>query len=212
MKFIDKIGVELEGAFKRGKNFPYIKSESLDLGNWYYEEDDDKDKQYLSTLSKEDRKKYNRSKVIYRNNFHVGEINSEPYSNLRKLKSWINKYYPVVTDESCGYHIHISLKKTDHFYLLCTEQFNEFFLAKLDAWIKRRRWKGEFAKRAFNGNTYCQRGFHAGDKYRAVNMNHGDTIEFRIFSQCIPSKRAQECVDFVNKQVHAYLYEVLNVK
>lgn len=100
---IDKIGLEVEGGWG-GKRFvqpldiPIIQDFSID-GQMYPH-----DRGMKSP--------------------HVGEVVSQPMPCRREnIEEWIDKYWPIEANNTCGYHIHLSFTKIKDYSLLTRKTF-----------------------------------------------------------------------------------------
>lgn len=130
----------------------------------------------------------------------VGEVVSAPLPDTEAAIAWLRANYPQAGNNTCGFHIHISLPSL-HYSRLMNEEFNNKFLASMEAfWDERRGNPGFdlFRSRLDGQNRYCQKIFrpeeqlwrteHYGDhavvpRYSQLNYcwgRHG-TMECRLF-------------------------------
>lgn len=123
-KFIDKIGVELEGGWT--------------------------DPDFLIGHD---------GSVNVRANV-VGELAS-PILNPEDVEDWVTKHYPDAINNTCGLHVHISLKHVLHYSLLMERTFFDFFTKSLLAWGKEKNIikSHPFWDRLAGTNRYCKNEF-----------------------------------------------------
>lgn len=134
MKYIDKIGVEIEGGWFYD-NFSSFWTKQDD-GSVYIGHDDDEDDE---------------------NYYHIGEIISYPTRDLLMLLHQIKDNYPDKTNHTCGLHIHTSFKSKLMYAHLMEFSFYEFFIERWKAWGEGRVKKyTSFWKRLDGENEYCQ--------------------------------------------------------
>lgn len=69
---------------------------------------------------------------------YVGEVSSPPMSlsEIEKIEEWIRKNYPSFCNETCGFHVHISLRDNLDYARLMTQNFYEYFLTEIEKWGK----------------------------------------------------------------------------
>lgn len=184
-KFINKIGVEMEGAFLYKPRFPRIKrdgSVNISFNKLVIEE---------------------RGLRLY---LSSGEINSRPYKNIVSLQNWIQKHFPRFSNSTCGFHVHVSFRDLMFKAALTNQDFHDRFIEDLNTWLESKRISTPFKSRLKGNNYYCRIGFNRWDKYRAINFaSRYGTIEFRIFSQVMSSELAQECVEWLHNYIEYYL-------
>lgn len=109
----------------------------------------------------------------------VGEISSPPYARIETAEEWLIANHPRYTNQTCGFHIHISTE-TDGLYcrLMCREFFDKFCAAyqawgdeHLTAQMPERRL---FLDRLAGRNRYCLRDFKPDDQAAYQPGVHGD--------------------------------------
>ena len=122
-----------------------------------------------------------------------GEIASPPLT-FKSCKAWIDKNCPVEVNNTCGLHIHVSLKDIRDYIRLMDNDFYEFFLLTMSKWGKDMKFskKHEFWSRLAGKNFYCKKLWtpttqantkHSNDRYTHLNFafaKHG-TVECRLF-------------------------------
>jgi len=130
----------------------------------------------------------------------VGEVVSAPLTSVELAVAWMRANYPQAGNNTCGFHIHISLPSL-HYSRLMNEDFNNKFLSAMEEfWARNRTAPGFdlFRSRLDGQNRYCQKIFrpeeqlwrteHYGDharvpRYSQLNYcwgRHG-TMECRLF-------------------------------
>jgi len=130
----------------------------------------------------------------------VGELSSSPITGLANAEAWLRERYPHATNESCGFHVHLSFNELNYSRLM-DEDFNNFFLAEMERfWLENRSKPGFdlFRFRLDGQNQYCQKIFRPelqlwrqeayGDRgthprYSQLNFCYGrhGTMECRLF-------------------------------
>lgn len=133
-----------------------------------------------------------------------GEVKSQPLSTIEAAESFVRTHYPNEVNESCGFHVHVSMAPL-HYSRLMNEDFNNCFLnAMEDFWSRFRSEPGFnlFRHRLDGQNRYCQKVFRPEEqifrteaygphdthpRYSQLNYcwgRHG-TMECRLFP-CFP--------------------------
>jgi len=90
----------------------------------------------------------------------IGECISRPL-NIEELRSWIGAYTPNVVNETCGLHIHVSMKEEKQYLKLTNREFYDHFLKWMENWGNEVGLpkKHEFWSRLKGNNKYCRREF-----------------------------------------------------
>jgi hypothetical protein len=156
---------------------------------------------------------------------HVGEIVSKPMQ-LDGWEKWLRKYWPTEANNTCGYHIHISLKKPLYYMLLTRKQFLFDLMDDIMTEAKKLELKEDhyLYQRLSGRNPFCTFNFDASTqigvvekrigmrtRYGVINYCHGlhKTMEFRGYPTF---KNKDHAVRFTNvylKKVEDYLGEVM---
>ena len=155
---------------------------------------------------------------------HVGEIVSEPMA-LDAWEPWLRKYWPTEANNTCGYHIHISMKKPLYYMLLTRKRF----LFKLMDDIMRTARnidlpRDHYLYQRLNGqNPFCMFNFDPTSqigviekrigmrtRYGVINYCHGlhKTVEFRGYPTFDNKDHAVEFTHVFLHSVDDYLDEV----
>ena len=129
-------------------------------------------------------------------NMFSGEIASSPSreGSLKKLVPWILAHYPDKVDDSCGYHVHLSLKEKSHYEMLMTHTFPMWVRCCAARWAKAKGiWNdANLQRRIICGNDYCRRIYQAerqvkleekkSERYCQLNYCYAlhKTIELRM--------------------------------
>jgi len=122
---------------------------------------------------------------------HKGEFSTKPPVEPDKISHWIAQHYPDYSNQSCGLHCHISLKKVNDYMRLMTPEFQKHFLQKMEKWGKDTKIPSEhpFWSRLKGQNQYCKRDFipndqvtGAGSRYTQLNFAYYKykTLECRM--------------------------------
>jgi hypothetical protein len=126
---------------------------------------------------------------------HVGEAVSSPLTR-DEVEEWIKKHWPLHTNITCGYHIHVSVKKPLYYFLLTRKTYTLQLRAQM--WNLAKDLKlpdGHYIWKRLDGtNPFCLLNYDAsgqiGVKVKKVGMrvrygflnfakNIHDTMEFR---------------------------------
>ncbi len=166
MKSIDKIGVELEGSWNGERGVPPF--EDTDIH-------------------------HDGSVKVAGGCTHWGELNSPAFEALEEMISWVRVHHPHATNKTCGFHIHLSLKRKLDYSRLMSTAFQRFFQKNISKWARKNLPKDDFFWERFEGkNKYCKAQFlpdhqvnagHGNVRYSQLNfcfMEHG-TLEVRLF-------------------------------
>lgn len=123
----------------------------------------------------------------------IGEIRTKPHDSLEQFISDVHFFMPEETNESCGFHIHVSFTDDDYARLI-DERFYFYFLLRWQKWgqdVGIRRGH-EFWLRLEGDNTFCHRKFvpdnqvqhndRGGERYAHLNYcyNLHGTVECRL--------------------------------
>lgn len=63
----------------------------------------------------------------------VGEVCSPPYHKPENAEAWIRKHHPTVVNQSCGFHIHVSVEAGLYMRLM-TREFYGYFIEAYRVW------------------------------------------------------------------------------
>src|SRR5262245_21175813 len=58
---------------------------------------------------------------------HTGEVVSAPLDTFAQVSDWVTRNYPVVHNQSCGMHVHVSFKAEVDYSRLMTQEFWTYF-------------------------------------------------------------------------------------
>ena len=211
---IDKIGVELEGFYTNESINTRIDRRSL-VEHW--------DGSYRTT----------RPGVVPKEYIPVEPFTSDT-EGREKLKNWLKTNYPDYTNFQCGFHVHISLKNPEHYRLLMTEEFYNFYLQKYELWGKLNRvpknalfWKrleGKRLGKRRNRTCYAKKGFNiknvtaqlssSGDRYYHLNFAYEKhrTLESRMLPMFKTPELAYSAVIEFTRIVEAYINQTPNTE
>jgi hypothetical protein len=202
-KFIDQIGVELEGGWKNEKvSHPKYRSLLHSDGSV----------NVCGDMPFETAAKY-----------HVGEIQTPPFQNLSLLINFLKNFYPDLQNHTCGYHIHISLKNDLYYSRLMDKAFHEYILKGFKKWGEKaqKKWGtsllDQFWQRYNGTNRYCSKEFrpfaqaqikNKGDgRYTQLNYCYGlhGTIELRLLPMFSEVRLTVDATKQYVKLVESYL-------
>lgn len=180
---VEKVGIEIEGAFK--KRF------------------DDTEIHHDGSLTLPPEVKEWSPKG------HLGEVCTGDGGILfEDMEKWVRAHYPDASNASCGIHIHVSFgKNLEEGFARCSQPgFYAHFLKEMNEWGKKKlpidaEGASEFWKRLKGENEYCKLAFvptvqarrshkngnpqlpvkNGGDRYCHLNFRlHWGTIEARL--------------------------------
>jgi hypothetical protein len=194
LRRIDRIGVELEGA-------------------WNYDPD------YYSHANASGERANMGEDCSVRCEGEVisgGELRSAP-STWEGIRSLMSTCYPDVVDSSCGMHVHISLKSKLDYCRLMARPFYDFFLREITYWASNNVRAGSRFWNRLEGTSYAQAdifepemGVYGGeaDRYAFLNFNaYGrfGTLEIRLLPMFNDSRVAIKAVRETLEIVERYL-------
>lgn len=116
---------------------------------------------------------------------YVGEISSPPYALASNAEAWMRKYYPTSTNETCGFHIHVSLEPGHYMRLMSAEFFAAYQLAYhqwgSNTWPSKNtdRWKEFFYERLQGRNRFCLPNFNPDTQTKVTSRRDPDTWNTR---------------------------------
>lgn len=159
--------------------------------------------------------------------YRVGEVCSKPIKEWEDAEKWLRSNYPNSVNETCGFHVHVSLPPL-HYSRLMNPGFEGCFLnAMEDFWSRFRAEPGFnlFRSRLDGQNQYCQKVFrpedqiwrkeHYGERtglsalprYSQLNFCYGrhGTMECRLFP-CFPQiNHSVEAAKVFTECINSYL-------
>lgn len=210
MKHIDKLGVELEGAWITRRSDMKGDGSVHIVGNSHYIT---KVGHFVTP-----------SQNPKHDSLREGELNSPP-GKLLPILDYIKTNYPDAVNISCGLHIHFSFKSPNAYVLLASMEFYKYFIAELNRWglekkipsthtfWNRLKGRNEFCNGDPEENISCLKEDH-GDRYYALNFasyHKHKTMECRILPMFETASLSLEAVTAVVSIVEKYLQEQFNV-
>jgi hypothetical protein len=159
----------------------------------------------------------------------LGEIASPPLESIQAATDWINPYWPDKRNETCGYHIHTSLKCRLRYAYLMDSEFNELFLDSAHKFGHQERMSKEFFARLEGKNQFCKRMFKPEEqinflhnhhytpenpRYAQLNycfQNHG-TVENRLPNGNMTKGKAVKTLNWYINLIETYLDKKINSK
>ncbi|MBW6469638.1 MAG: hypothetical protein K0A90_00270 [Methanosarcinaceae archaeon] len=175
-KYINKIGIEIEGGWIHSFILKYLKGDgSVHINNMRcYDDDDDEDEDYNEPYG------------------YSGEVCSEPI-NIQEGIEYINNYYPDEFNETCGIHFHISFKNNKYASILTDKRFYEMFIKDFTVWGLKQKidssslfWtrlngKNQFCKNIFNPDGQILQNDSRYTQINFCSLKKHNTVEFRVF-------------------------------
>lgn len=211
-KFINKIGLELEGGWFRHDgfrglvtmdNYSLIRDSSIELGSSIPKRFWGNDIGKLQNL---------------RDNFHIGELVSNPYNSLEEAENLIKECWPDITNTTCGFHIHLSFNKPSYYSCLMDSGFYDYFRSSLYEFMVEHKLGQTFRDRFDGHNRFCLNNFdpdaqayteqkYHPARYYALNFCYGlhKTMEVRVFNAVMPRTKAVKALRWFVKCVDSYL-------
>lgn len=191
-RYIEAVGVELEGGWKRDK-FTHPK--------------------YAKVVG------HDGSVNVDSKKYQIGEIKSPPMDRIDSLCRFIDKFYPDAVNKSCGFHIHVSLREDGYYSGLMNRSFQKFILKRFTRWGKKHQIpeSHSFWERLEGKNSYCKAAFipdkqvgelnKGENRYTQFNFCFGlhGTLEFRMLPQFESAKLATSATKSFVRWVEAYL-------
>lgn len=138
---------------------------------------------------------------------HFGEAVSPPLDRPG-IEKWLLTHVPDAVNETCGYHIHVSLKRSRDYIRLTSERFYKLLLQRISEWGEREKIPKEhhfwqrlagtfrFQTPAGNVRNFCRKEFRPEEQMYVVKKGgeggarhchlnfcyslHG-TVELRLF-------------------------------
>lgn len=167
-----------------------------------------------------------------------GEVVSTPLQTPTEVKRFIKRHYPITTNKSCGFHIHISFKKDSDYKKLMTKHFYKIFIENAREWGKENKINEgtQFWNRLEGKNNWCKSLIGAkkgqfkisivkqqrtargktGPRYYHLNFckNAHNTVECRLFPAFKKYELAQKAVDFFYNLCNNYVQKttIIEVK
>lgn len=154
---------------------------------------------------------------------YVGEVASHPFEKIANLLNFMDRYYSIKSNKTCGIHYHIKVKNMFEYNLLNSKKFYDDFLKVMIVFGESRGIdkNSEFWRR-LNGHNkeYCNRRFRPyqgganqdPERYNIINYcykKHG-TVEFRLLPTFQSKKLAIEGIRFIHDFVNTWI--ILNSK
>lgn len=132
----------------------------------------------------------------------VGEVVSKPLEPSG-IETWLFNAYPDVLNETCGLHVHVSVKNPLYYAHLMELEFQEYLIKALITWGNKIKIRADhpFWSRVRGENTYASFNFwperqwdrkeHHGERYTALNYTWArfQTVECRV----LPGFKQKEC-------------------
>lgn len=215
MRFVDKVGVELEGFY----------SDS----SW----------SRISGVVEHTDNSFRTTKPGFKNREFIPERPFSMASNVEEeeklnLKLWLKRNYPDFTNYQCGFHVHVSLQNPEYYRLLMTEEFYNFYLDQYTLWGKlnkvpksalfwkrlegkklgKRRNRMNFAKKHFCSKNIIEQVHGRGDRYCHLNFAYYKykTVESRLLPMFKTPELAYSAVMELIRIIEKYLSFTVNTE
>lgn len=205
-KHIQQIGVEIEGGWRREK-FLHPKNKHL-----FHADNSVNITDQLPT------------NLRNTEGYVSGEVQTPPMNTLNSIEVYMKKFYPEFINETCGFHIHISLKSDEDYCKLMEKKFYSFLLKKFTAWGTEHKNNGEsalalekFWGRLEGHNSFCKKEFRptiqvrskekCENRYTHLNFCYGlhGTVEFRLLPMFDDKKLSLSALRYYVLLVEQYL-------
>jgi len=149
---------------------------------------------------------------------YTGEVVSKPLAP-HKIEEWLYFAYPDVLNETCGLHVHVSVKKPLYYAHLMELEFQTYLLEALLKWGHKTKIRKDhpFWKRMKGENTYASFNFwperqwnkkeHHGERYTALNYTWArfKTVECRVLPGFKQKETALEAIFTVIDAFESFL-------
>ena len=137
------------------------------------------------------------------------------------MPRWVRQNYPDVINSSCGFHVHVSLKRTVDYSLLMEQEFYSFFLARAKVFGEELYGQDRdlFLHRLSGHNTYCEARFQPDEqvwlsckdsaRYCHLNFCYAlrGTLECRLFPMFQKHQTALEAARLLLWSIESYLHK-----
>lgn len=165
LRHIDKVGVEIEGGWSPEVVIP------------------------TGTGNKESDGSVNGFDTIC----DAGEVVSKPFTDVTKLTSWMTTVWPQHVNQTCGLHVHVSLKTRLDYCRLMDERFFSFFLQRMEAWGQKLNIQNKhFFARLKGENHFCRKVWNPDLQ---VDKTGKDSIRYAHwnFAWSVRNRKTAEC-------------------
>ena len=155
--------------------------------------------------------------VAMENVSYVGEVDSEPISDLKEAQQWTKDNYPNWLNKTCAIHINLEIVNDEQFNRLKTVDFEKTFTQNAIMWGKKNHINtgSSFWTRLEGRNAYCTKGLDTRTRYKQLNFTNERThiygkngkniIECRLFPSFQKAKLSLSAVAFFYNLVSNYL-------
>lgn len=177
-KYIDKVGLELEGLWFKRQEKELVRDASLEWGQFT------KGQQ----LSREG--KLNTDYI----NYHMGEKTSKPLDDWDRVAKYLTENWPDETSKKSAFHIHVSLKDINLYSALMPREFYDFFLIEMEKWGKNYPCTNQmFWDRLEDKNKYARRQFRPERQITQKTKEHNDENRYTHLNYCYGVFQTVEC-------------------
>lgn len=181
LKFIDRIGVEIEGAWFKPQSGLYDDRSVTGYINHFHT--------WYRKSTKREIPGYNGDNYLD----YIGEKISKPLSYSDTIK-FIDDFWPDDTMERCGFHIHVSFKNISSYTKLMEKEFFEFFLKHMEQWgLKNKIESAQFWSRLRGENNFCTKKFIPEKQAALKEKKQNDPTRYCIFNYCFGIHKTIEC-------------------
>lgn len=191
---INKIGVELEGAFEAIPD-PDARADVRDFRGGVKNE--------RLTFTYQELAQCNAQGLL------IGERDSKPYDTMLDLRRWITKFFPKYNNRGTGFHVHVSFKDdTLRKKLIASKEFHSDFLAAAKTFVANPKYKfnRDMLDRVVDGKSgYASHSFNPPDRGAIHAMSHWGTCEFRLFSGSMNCKQSKQVLTWLVSFVEEYI-------
>jgi len=224
-KYIKGIGIELEGLYL---SIPEAQGYKVTQGEYGGVQHDGSVKFDMDKFPSfyDDLLKKSQLSGSVQDYIQVGEVVSPVFYSIEDSVKFLKDCYPVKSNPTCGYHIHISTVHDGIYSLLMHSEFYEAYKASLINLITEHKFNKPMHDRVLNSTEwarkYCRDIFQplkqayvtqkvyanaSPDRYTALNFCYGlhKTFECRVFTTHMPLKFAIKAlvwyIDFVDNYI-----------
>lgn len=128
--------------------------------------------------------------------FAAGELPSPPME-VDKIEAWIRKFYPDRVNETCGMHVHLSVKSALTYQRLMRPEYPKTIIEEFKKWSKENLPANHcIFDRLAGKSIYCRHVFSADDQVMNVEKDHNRDRRgnrYTVVNYCWGRHQTAEC-------------------
>lgn len=146
------------------------------------------------------------------------EIVSRPLASLEAAKEWLRRIYPQATNNTCGFHVHFSIKNDSDYARLMDKTFWTYFQNEIKKWaVENQIRNSNFWNRLRGENSWCLAQFEPDAqaaatckspfRYKQLNFCKGfhGTVECRLMPTFKNVEVAVKAMEALANIIETYL-------